>query len=495
MGDRQTDPPGRPRHCRHQRGWSVRVLHRLRAPLQVRRRAGDEDDAEGNRPLQGSVRFDVRGHRAAEAGQYHRRRREAVPALRRRRVHDRDAAAVRAQHRHHALRGDVDVACLLHEVSGADQGKHVLRDRDVRRPPVPRDDDPPRGERARDRQRPGGLHAHGAYGRGDEVSMARFFVAVADSVFPNLNPATAVLSEIGAELELAADSSPESVMKLAADADAVLVTYAKMNADMIRQMKKVRIISRFGIGVDNVDLDAATQKGIVVTKVPDYCIDEVSDHAMALLLTAARKIPLANDQVHSGTWKMPNFVPIHRLRGSVLGLVGFGRIPQLVAPKAKSFGMRVVASDPYVPTDVFKNLGVEKVEFADLLKTSDYVSVHSPLTPETKGLFNADAFSKMKKGSYVVNTARGPIIDEAALAAAIDSGQIAGAALDVMTSEPPTGSPLIGKRNVILTPHTSFYSEESLVELQTKAAQEVANVLTGKPPRNPVNPGVLQSTK
>ena len=322
--------------------------------------------------------------------------------------------------------------------------------------------------------------------------MARFFVAVADSVFPNLNPATAVLSEIGAELELAADSSPESVMKLAADADAVLVTYAKINADMIRQMKKVRIISRFGIGVDNVDLDAATQKGIVVTKVPDYCIDEVSDHAMALLLSAVRKIPMATDQVHGGTWKMPNFVPIHRLRGSVLGLVGFGRIPQLVAPKAKAFGMRVIAFDPYVPPEVFQNVGVERVELDELLTTSDYVSIHSPLTPDTKGMFNEAAFKKMKKGSYVVNTARGPVVDEAALAAAIDSGHIAGAALDVMTAEPPTGSPLIGKRNVIITPHTSFYSEESLVELQTKASQEVANVLTGKPPRNPVNQVAVQ---
>jgi D-3-phosphoglycerate dehydrogenase len=317
--------------------------------------------------------------------------------------------------------------------------------------------------------------------------MAQYLVAVADSVFPNLEPATQVLSAIGAELRLAADSSPESVMKVAADADAVLVTYAKINADMIRQMKKVRIISRFGIGVDNVDLDAATQQGIVVTKVPDYCIDEVSDHAMALLLAAVRKIPMATDQVHAGTWKMPNFVPIHRLRGSVLGLVGFGRIPQLVAPKAKAFGMCVVASDPFVPVEVFTALGVDKVEFADLLKMSDYVSIHSPLTPDTKGMFNADAFRQMKKGSYVVNTARGPIIDEAALAAAIESGHIAGAALDVMTNEPPVNSPLIGKRNVIITPHTSFYSDESLVELQTKAAQEVANVLTGKPARNPVN--------
>ena len=322
-----------------------------------------------------------------------------------------------------------------------------------------------------------------------------YIVAVADSVFPNLDPATRVLSQIGAELKLAADPSPESVMKVAVDADAVLVTYAKINGDMIRQMKKVRIISRFGIGVDNVDLDVATQQGIVVTKVPDYCIDEVSDHAMALLLTAVRKIPLVNDQVHAGTWKMPNVVPIHRLRGSVLGLVGFGRIPQLVAPKAKAFGIHVVAFDPYVPPEGFSTLGVERVEFAELLKVSDYVSIHSPLTPETKGLFNADVFRQMKKGSYIVNTARGPIIDEAALAAAIDSGHIAGAALDVMTNEPPVNSPLIGKRNVIITPHTSFYSEESLVDLQTKASQEVANVLTDKPPLNPVNPDVLQSTK
>src|SRR6266550_5035810 len=315
----------------------------------------------------------------------------------------------------------------------------------------------------------------------------QFFVAVADSVFPNLDPARRVLAEIGANLQLASDSSPESVMKIAAGADAVLVTYAKITGDMIRQMTKCRIISRFGIGVDNVDLDAATQAGIVVTKVPDYCIDEVSDHAMALLLSAVRKIPMATDQVHAGTWKMPNFVPIHRLRGSVVGLVGFGRIPQLVVPKAKAFGMRVVAFDPYVPPDVFQNLGVERVEFDELLTISDYVSIHSPLTPDTKGMFNEAAFKKMKKGSYVVNTARGPIIDEAALAAAIDSGHIAGAALDVMTNEPPVNSPLIGKRNVVITPHTSFYSEESLVELQTKASQEVASVLTGKPARNPVN--------
>jgi D-3-phosphoglycerate dehydrogenase len=317
--------------------------------------------------------------------------------------------------------------------------------------------------------------------------MAKYFVAVADSVFPNLDPAREVLSSIGAEIQLSPEPTVDAIMKLAKDADGVLVTYAKITADMIRQMTKCRIISRFGIGVDNVDIPVATEKGIVVTKVPDYCIDEVSDHAMALLLSAVRKIPMGTEQVHAGTWKMPNFVPIHRLRGSVLGLAGFGRIPQLVAPKAQAFGMKVIAFDPYLPKEVFAKAGVEQVDFQTLLKRSDYISVHSPLTPETKGLFNADAFKQMKKGAYIVNTARGPVIDEAALAAAIDSGHIAGAGLDVMTTEPPVSSPLIGKKNVIITPHTSFYSDESLVELQTKAAQEVANVLTGKPARNPVN--------
>jgi D-3-phosphoglycerate dehydrogenase len=324
--------------------------------------------------------------------------------------------------------------------------------------------------------------------------MAALRVAVADSVFPNLDPARDVLSRIGADLQLASENTPEAIMALAKDADGVLVTYAKITGDMIRQLSRCRIISRFGIGVDNVDIEAATAKGIVVTKVPDYCIDEVSDHTMALLLAAARKIPMANAHVHGGVWKMPNYVPMHRLRGSVLGLVGFGRIPQLVAPKAKAFGLRVVAYDPFAPDEVFRNAGVEKVDFPQLLKISDFVSLHSPLTPETKGLMNADAFRQMKKTAYVVNTARGPVIDEAALAAALDAKQIAGAALDVMTQEPPGSSPLFGRENVIVTPHTSFYSEESLVELQTKAAEEVVAVLSGKPPRNPVNPEALQKT-
>ena len=324
--------------------------------------------------------------------------------------------------------------------------------------------------------------------------MATPQIAVADCPFPSLDPARAVVSRIGGAVQLASEPTPEAITRVAKDADALLVTYAKITGDIIRQLTRCRIIARMGIGVDNIDIAAATQARIVVTRVPDYCVDEVSDHAMALLLAVVRKIPFINTQVHGGTWQMPAVVPIHRLRGRVLGLVGFGRIPRLVAPKAQAFGIRVIAYDPYAPKEAFTGAGVESVDFPTLLKTSDYVSIHSPLVPETQHLFNAETFRQMKRSAYLVNTARGPIVDEAALAAALDAGEIAGAALDVMAQEPPgAASPLYGRDHVILTPHTSFYSEESLVDLQTRAAEEVVAVLSGKAPRNPVNPEVVQA--
>ncbi len=317
-------------------------------------------------------------------------------------------------------------------------------------------------------------------------------VAVSDTVFPDLEPARKVVSRVGAELRLAREATPDAILAVARDADALLVTYAKITAEMIRQMKRCRIISRFGIGVDNVDIPVASEMGVVVTKVPDYCIDEVSDHAMALLLALVRKVASANARVQSGRWEMPSVVPIHRLRGTVLGLVGFGRIPQLVAPKAKAFGLEVIAFDPYIPDDFMKRAGVQKVEFNELLRRSDYISIHSPLSPETQHLFSTDAFRQMKPTAYLVNTARGPIVDEKALAEALEKKQLAGAALDVVEKEPPSSSPLLGRDNVILTPHTGFYSEESLLELQTKAAEEVVRVLSGEAPRNPVNPEVVK---
>jgi D-3-phosphoglycerate dehydrogenase len=323
--------------------------------------------------------------------------------------------------------------------------------------------------------------------------MPKTLVAVTDSVFPNLDAARAVVATVGADLVLAKAPTPEAIIEVARDADAILTTYAKVTTEVVQALTRCKIISRFGIGVDNVDIATATGKGIVVTKVPDYCIDEVSDHAMALLLAIVRKIPFSNTRVQGGQWAMPTVVPIHRLRGRVLGLVGFGRIPQLVAPKAQAFGIKVVTYDPFVPKDVLTKAGVEHVEFDTLVKTADYISLHCPLMPETHHLFNAAVFSKMKPGSYLVNTGRGPLIDEAALAQALDKGQLAGAALDVVEKEPPTDSPILGRDNVILTPHTAFYSEESLLELQTKAAQEVVRVLSGEAPRNPVNPDVLKA--
>jgi D-3-phosphoglycerate dehydrogenase / 2-oxoglutarate reductase len=320
----------------------------------------------------------------------------------------------------------------------------------------------------------------------DELMPAKI-VAVTDSVFPNLDPAREVLSKIGAEIRLAKDVTPDAILEIAREADAVLTTYAKITAAVIQQLKRCRVIARFGIGVDNVDVPAATNAGIVVTRVPDYCLDEVSDHTMALLLALVRKIPSSNARTQSGKWEMRAVVPIHRMRGTVLGLVAFGQIAQLVAPKAQAFGIRVVTYDPYVSKQVAERAGVEQVEFEELLKISDYISIHTPLLPATHHLFNADVLRQMKPTAYLINTARGPIIDETALASALDQGHLAGAALDVMEQEPPSGSPLFGRENVIVTPHTSFYSEESLVDLQTKAANEVVRVLSGEAPRNPVN--------
>jgi D-3-phosphoglycerate dehydrogenase len=232
----------------------------------------------------------------------------------------------------------------------------------------------------------------------------------------------------------------------------------------------------------------AKELGIAVNYVPDYCLREVSDHAMALLLALARKVPFSNKLVQSGRWEVPPIVPLRRLDGQVLGVVGFGNIPRALAPKAKAFGLKVLTYDPYVTADALVAAGVEGVSFDDLLARSDFISVHAPLQPATRGLMNAKAFAKMKKGVLLINTARGPLIDESALIAALDSGKIGGAALDVLTTEPPPkDSPLLGRDNVILTPHTGFYSVEALEELQTKCASDVARVLSGEKAVYPIS--------
>ena len=320
--------------------------------------------------------------------------------------------------------------------------------------------------------------------------MSRTLIAVTDSPFPSLHPAIAALKRVDPELRMAKSGSAEDILAVARDADAVLVTYAKLPGGLLRQLMRCKVIGRFGLGVDNIDIPAAAQLGITVTYVPDYCLREVSDHAMALVLALARKVPFSNSLVQSGRWEVPPIVPLRRLEGQVLGLIGFGNIPRALAPKAKAFGLKVITHDPYVPADVVKALGVESTSFDDLLSRSDFVSIHAPLLPVTRGLINAAAFARMKKGAFLVNTARGPLIDEAALVAALDSGHLAGAALDVVAAEPlAADSFLLGRDNVILTPHTAFYSVEALEELQTKCASDVARVLSGEPPVYPAKIG------
>jgi len=318
--------------------------------------------------------------------------------------------------------------------------------------------------------------------------MAGPVIAVTDSVFPSLDPAKEALARLNPTYRMSKSVNADDIVAVAKDADAVLVTYAKLTREVLTQFTRCKAIGRFGLGVDNIDLVTAKEKGIAVNYVPDYCIREVSDHAMALLLSLVRKIPLSNKLVQSGRWEMPAVVPIRRIEGTVLGLIGFGHIPRLVAPKAQAFGIKVIAHDPYAKPDVFKAAGVESVDLDTLFKSSDYVSVHAPLLPATRGMLNAAAFAKMKKGAFVVNTARGPLIDEAALVAALDSGQIGGAGLDVVAAEPlAKDSPLLGRDNVIISPHTGFYSIEALNELQTKCASDVARVLSGEKAVYPIS--------
>jgi D-3-phosphoglycerate dehydrogenase len=318
--------------------------------------------------------------------------------------------------------------------------------------------------------------------------MPRTLIAVTDSPFPSLDPAKAALARLDPEYRMAKSSSADDILAVARDADAVLVTYAKLPGELLRQLKRCKAIGRFGLGVDNIDLPAAKALGIAVNYVPDYCLREVSDHAMALLLALARKITLSNALVQSGRWEVPPIVPLHRLEGRVLGLIGFGNIPRTLAPKAQAFGLKVITHDPYVAQDVLAKAGVEAVSFVELLARSDFISVHAPLMPATRGLVNAAAFAKMKNGALLINTARGPLVDQGALVAALDSGKLGGAALDVVATEPlAKDSPLLGRDNVIITPHTAFYSVEALEELQTKCASDVARVLSGEKAVYPIS--------
>ena len=315
-------------------------------------------------------------------------------------------------------------------------------------------------------------------------------VVLTDYVWESLEVEKKTLAGL-AELTALQTKKPEEFIAQAADCDALLNTYAgPITAADMAQMPRCKIIARYGIGVDTIDLDAATAAGIIVTNNPTYCIEEVAEHTMALLLSAARKITFYDRQVRAGNWAVPPGKPIQRLAGSTIGLVGFGNIARQVAVRAAAFGMKVLYADPFVKEGQFKEPGT-KVELPALYRQADFVSVHPPLTPQTRGMINDEAFGSMKPNAVIINCSRGPVINTDALVRALDAKKIAGAALDTTDPEPlPNPHPLRGRENVIINPHVAWYSEQAMVGLQAGAPGEVRRVLTGEWPLNVVNKAV-----
>lgn len=313
--------------------------------------------------------------------------------------------------------------------------------------------------------------------------MGRFKVVVSDQVFPTVDIERALLAEIDADLEVA-EGDVEAVLAVASDADAILNTYLPWDAGAIDRLENCSIIARYGIGVDNVDLEAARQAGIVVTNVPDYSVEEVGVHALALLMAALRKVVLANEKLRQGAWGIGEFRPIRRLSELTVGLLGYGRIGRQLAKGVQAMGGRVIVHDPYLsPSPDLPEL----VELPDLLERSDIISIHAPLTESTRGIIDADAVARMRPGAILVNTSRGPLVELDAVTAALADGHLAAAALDVFDQEPLDPSRIEGVPNLIATPHMAYYSEEALQESQRKAATQVVKVLTGQEPDYQVN--------
>jgi len=315
-------------------------------------------------------------------------------------------------------------------------------------------------------------------------------VVITDCDHPSVEIERKILSEIKPELLLAHCNTEDDVIKVAQDADGIINQYAPITRKVIESLKRCKVIARYGVGVDNIDVEAATEYGIIVANVPDYCVDEVSTHTMALILACARGITLLNSKIREKIWDFTLAKPLFRTKGKTLGLFGLGRIARAVAQKASGFGFKIIAYDPYVSK---VDGGIELVGFSQLLSDSDFVSIHSPLTDETRHSFGENELKAMKKTAFLINTARGPIINEKNLYVALKEKWIAGAALDVMEKEPPDWENLLPKlENLIITPHISFYSEESYVELKTKTADAVLSVLKGELPRALVNPQVVK---
>jgi D-3-phosphoglycerate dehydrogenase len=303
----------------------------------------------------------------------------------------------------------------------------------------------------------------------------------------------ALLGQAGIEWEVGQHRSPETALEAGRDADVIMVQSLRhlLTRPVIEQLERCRCIVRLGIGYDSVDVTAATERGILVCNAPTYCVDDVADHALALLLASARHLARQDRWIRAGRWDRTGARPARRLRGCTLGFVGFGRIARAVAERVKGFGMQLLAFDPYVDAQHITSYGVEKVELDELLLRSDFISIHAPLTDTTHHLLSQREFGLMKDGAILVNTSRGALVDEAALVQALRAGQVWGAGLDVMEREPlPLDSPLREFDNVILTPHVGANSEESVTDLYRAACHIAVDVARGVWPGSVVNPQV-----
>lgn len=320
-------------------------------------------------------------------------------------------------------------------------------------------------------------------------------VVITDYVWETIDVERGILRELADVVPLKVRRAAEFLPE-AADCDALLNTYVgPITAEIMAAMPSCMIIARYGIGVDTIDLEAATSAGIIVTNNPTYCISEVAEHTLALLLACCRKVPFYDRLIRNGRWEVPPGKPMFRLAGSALGLVGLGNIAREVAKRAAACGMRVLYADPLVTQEQAGALGA-KVELQDLLREADFVSLHAPLTSATRSMIDDAALALMKPTAYLINCARGAIVDTAALVRALDSGRLAGCALDTTDSEPlPDSHPLLGRENVILSPHVAWYSEQAMQGLQAGAPSEVRRVLSGEWPINVVNPAVRRRNR
>lgn len=312
-------------------------------------------------------------------------------------------------------------------------------------------------------------------------------VVIADHPSPSLDIERDLLAGIHAEIRVAAPG--HELAELTGDAHAVLTCFAQVPAEVVSGAADLRVVGRYGVGVDNIAVATATERGVPVTNVPAYCQDEVAEHVLALLFALARRLPVYDAAVRGGEWDIGRGMPMFRIAGKTLGLVGFGHIARTLCERARALGLEVLAADPWVPDPDVVAGGAEPASLERLLAESDFVSLHTPLTDDTRGLLNDARLATMKPTAFLINASRGPVVDLGALERALRGGQIAGAGLDVFDPEVlPADHPLLSLPTLLATPHVAFYSEESMLELRRQAVTNVVDVLSGRRPSAVVNP-------